>query len=60
MSVNKLKIAFRPAAILYLNPHWSEADGGQLRLYPPFAAPIDIAPLNDRLVVFESHRLLHR
>lgn len=50
----------RLTAILYLNPEWAPAHGGQLRLYPPGAQPVDVAPLNDRLVIFESHRLLHR
>ena len=50
----------RLTAILYLNPGWKEADAGQLRLYPPGAQPVDIAPLHDRLVIFEAHRLLHR
>ena len=50
----------RLTAVLYLNPGWEESRGGQLRLYPVGMDPVDIAPLHDRLVVFESHRLLHR
>lgn len=48
-------------AIWYLNPDWKPSDGGQLRLYPfPQARPVDIAPLNDRMVLFSSQRMLHR
>ncbi len=50
----------RLTAILYLNPGWRPEDGGQLRLYPPFAAPVDVEPQHDRLVLFLSNRMLHR
>ncbi|KAG2445831.1 hypothetical protein HXX76_000435 [Chlamydomonas incerta] len=50
----------RVTAIFYLNPDWKEADGGQLRLYPFPAAPLDIAPREDRLVLFASTRMAHR
>jgi SM-20-related protein len=49
-------------AILYLNPAWTPADGGQLRIYSdpdPENAPTDIPPLSDRLVVFLSDRIEH-
>lgn len=55
----------RLTAILYLNPHWKIADGGELRLFeklapagrPPVA---DIQPLGDRLVLFYSdYRVPH-
>jgi len=51
----------RLTAIYYLNEGWQKADGGELRLYPPFAnfaaesegPPLcDIAPLADRLMLF--------
>ncbi|KAJ8607975.1 hypothetical protein CTAYLR_008231 [Chrysophaeum taylorii] len=44
-------------AIYYLNPSWSPAAAGQLLLWPKEGArvaPVSIAPLNDRLVVFKS------
>jgi len=60
----------RVTAILYLNPEWSEADGGQLCVYPPQSmsapgvpkhAPASadpavevVAPLLGRLLVFFS------
>ncbi|PNH11299.1 NifU-like protein 4, mitochondrial, partial [Tetrabaena socialis] len=50
----------RVTAIFYLNPGWTEAQGGQLRLYPFPAPPLDVAPLEDRLVLFASTRMLHR
>ena len=50
----------RVTAILYLNPGWAPAHGGQLRLYPFPAAHVDVAPLLDRLVLFSSQRMLHR
>ncbi len=36
------------------------AGGAQLRLYPFPRAPVDIAPLFDRLVIFPSTTMLHR
>ncbi|GLC68387.1 hypothetical protein PLESTF_000685600 [Pleodorina starrii] len=50
----------RVTAIFYLNPGWTEAHGGQLRLYPFPQPPLDVAPLEDRLVLFASTRMLHR
>jgi hypothetical protein len=51
----------RITAIFYLNPPSPSAQGGQLRLYPwPSSAPIDIDPINNRLVLFSSTRMLHR
>jgi len=47
-------------AILYLNSSWTPDTGGQVRLYPlPYPAE-DISPINDRLVLFCSHSMLHR
>lgn len=48
----------RVTAIVYLNPDWSPADGGVLRLYPE-DGPRDVEPRLDRLVVFLSERLEH-
>jgi SM-20-related protein len=48
--------------VLYLNEAWSEADGGELRLYleagsaPPF---VDVVPQGGTLVVFLSDRFPH-
>jgi Rps23 Pro-64 3,4-dihydroxylase Tpa1-like proline 4-hydroxylase len=47
-------------AIFYLNQHWKPSHGGQLQLYPFPAPPVDIQPLQDRLVLFASTRMLHR
>lgn len=47
-------------ALVYLNPEWAPRDGGQLRLYPWPMPPVDVAPLNDRMVLFASKTLLHR
>ncbi|MBF5042440.1 2OG-Fe(II) oxygenase [Aggregicoccus sp. 17bor-14] len=48
----------RLTAILYLNPAWEPAHGGQLRLFTE-AGPVDAEPVLDRLVVFLSERLEH-
>ena len=46
--------------IYYLNPQWT--GGGELTLWPPGdAPPVNIAPLDDRMVIFRSsleHRVL--
>ncbi len=47
----------RATAIVYLNPAWTIADGGQLRLHVD--PPVDLAPLLGRLVVFRSATLEH-
>ena len=44
--------------ILYLNDHWTEADGGQLVLYKG-AEVITILPEGNRFVFFESDKLEH-
>lgn len=44
-----------------VRPGWQPSDGGELRVYPwPQGGPVDIAPLEDRLVLFSSQRMLHR
>lgn len=48
----------RVSAIVYLNPDWTDADGGWLRLHLA-AGPLDVAPRLDRLVVFLSERVEH-
>jgi SM-20-related protein len=49
----------RATAIWYANAGWEPAHGGVLRLYPEDAAPVDVAPVLDTLVVFLSERLEH-
>lgn len=50
--------ARRATAILYLNPAWTPADGGCLRVWLP-DGPRDVEPLGGRLVVFLSDRVEH-
>jgi hypothetical protein len=38
----------------------NSSDGGELRLYPFPHGALDIAPIDDRLVLFDSSRMLHR
>jgi len=47
-------------AILYLNDAWEPGDGGELRVFPFPLEPVDFAPLNDRLALFNSTEMLHR
>ena len=47
----------RVTAIVYLNPDWSSADGGHLRIYRD--EPFDLEPRLDRLVIFLSERIEH-
>jgi SM-20-related protein len=50
------------SCVLYLNPEWTVADGGQLRLYTDPNAPShyeEIMPLGGQLVTFISARFLH-
>lgn len=46
------------STILYLNDHWSVADGGQLVLYKG-DEPITILPTGNKFVFFESDKLEH-
>lgn len=48
----------RATAILYLNPSWSERDGGCLRVHLPSGSR-DIQPIGGRLVFFLSDLLEH-
>ena len=45
--------------ILYLNEDWNDENGGQLKIYPKDAEPIEILPLSCRAVCFPSQSLLH-
>lgn len=50
----------RLTAIWYANADWKPEHGGVLRLFPEdTGAPVDVAPVMDRLVVFLSERLEH-
>ncbi|MHA7633932.1 2OG-Fe(II) oxygenase [Corallococcus sp. M7] len=50
----------RLTAIWYANADWKPEHGGVLRLFPEDAgAPVEVAPVLDRLVVFLSERLEH-
>jgi SM-20-related protein len=46
------------SVICYLNENWTEAEGGQLRIYLP-DKDIDVLPLAGRLVCFRSDQLEH-
>ncbi|EIE23118.1 hypothetical protein COCSUDRAFT_29112 [Coccomyxa subellipsoidea C-169] len=52
--------ARRVTAILYLNPGWEPAHGGELQLFPWPRPPVTIPPLDNRLVIFSTCRMLHR
>jgi SM-20-related protein len=47
------------SAALYLNEEWTEADGGQLRLYLGGGRSEDVLPAGGRLVAFLSERFEH-
>lgn len=46
-------------AVVYLNPDWSPADGGVLRLYPLAGPAEDVEPTLGALALFWSHRVEH-
>ncbi|WP_432723523.1 2OG-Fe(II) oxygenase [Jeongeupia wiesaeckerbachi] len=45
--------------VLYLNPEWGEADGGELRLYLDDGSHRDVRPDGGTLAVFMSDRFEH-
>jgi SM-20-related protein len=50
------------SVVLYLNPEWGEADGGELRLYldgKPEGAHVDVPPRGGTLAAFLSERFYH-
>jgi len=47
------------SVITYLNPHWKEGDGGELRIHHADGPFEDISPLHGRLVCFKSDEILH-
>lgn len=42
----------RVTALFYLNEGWTSEHGGELRVYPYPSAPVKIAPLLGRVVLF--------
>jgi hypothetical protein len=48
-------------ALLYLNPGYDAAQGGQLRLWPRAGDPafVDVAPIGGRLLLFDSAAVEH-
>lgn len=44
--------------VIYLNKNWQEKDGGALRIYRE-EKTIDIAPIENRCVIFRSDHLYH-
>jgi hypothetical protein len=46
--------------LVYLNPSWTEGDGGELELVPFCGQVVTVRPLLDRMVLFYSDRILHR
>jgi hypothetical protein len=50
----------RLTCLLYLNPDWSDGDGGELELVPFLKEPVRVRPVMDRLVIFFSETVLHR
>lgn len=49
----------RATAIWYANEGWAPEHGGRLRLFPEGAAPVEVDPALDTLVVFLAERLEH-
>ena len=48
--------------VLYLNPAWDEADGGEFCIYEPYQQEVEVrrfAPLGGRLAVFASWMIPH-
>lgn len=46
--------------VVYLNPSWSEGDGGEIVLWPFLGEQIIIPPLHQRAVLFYSDCMLHK
>lgn len=46
--------------LVYLNPKWTDGDGGELVLQQFGGETVVIPPLHDRMVLFFSDRILHR
>ncbi len=50
----------RVTMLVYLNPEWSQGDGGEVVLAPFLGHPVRVAPRHNRAVFFLSDRVLHR
>eukprot|EP01129_Flabellula_baltica_P008008 TRINITY_DN3153_c0_g1_i3.p1 TRINITY_DN3153_c0_g1~~TRINITY_DN3153_c0_g1_i3.p1 ORF type:complete len:165 (-),score=28.02 TRINITY_DN3153_c0_g1_i3:30-524(-) len=50
----------RITCLYYINPTWEQGDGGELRIFNEEDDSVtDIAPIGDRLLVFQSRTLEH-
>jgi SM-20-related protein len=47
------------SVVIYLNKGWKIEDGGELRIHPEGEEAIDIAPIENRCVMFRSDALFH-
>jgi hypothetical protein len=47
-------------ALVYLNPDWQPAHGGELVLYPLPRSRVVVQPRHDRMVLFAADTMLHR
>lgn len=47
------------SAVLYLNEHWGEADGGELRLVPRAGGAVSVVPRAGTLALFLSEHVEH-
>ncbi len=47
------------SCILYLNPDWSESDGGALRIYDPAQGEVDVWPREGTFVLLRSDTVEH-
>eukprot|EP00873_Tetraselmis_striata_P006801 jgi/Tetstr1/427065/TSEL_017270.t1 len=57
----KANATAKEASLCRRNGKWEPSHGGQLRLYPfPLSPPIDVPPVNDRVVLFSATRMPHR
>jgi len=49
----------RLTCLFYLNSKWEPSHGGQLRIYNNGKDAIDISPIADRLLIFQSRMIEH-
>lgn len=45
--------------LCYFNKDWKSGDGGELRIFKEDGTTVDVAPLNNRAVIFQSRLLEH-
>jgi SM-20-related protein len=50
----------RITIVVYLNPEWDEADGGQLRIFDGDKIPQEVNPIGGTLVTFVSEKIPHQ